>query len=195
MRYEEKTVRLKDGRTCLIRSPEASDAAEMLAFLADTAGETDFLARGPDDVLMDEESEKAFLQKVLDSPREVMLTALAGGAIIAFASVFLIRERVKMRHRALFCISIRKAFWHQGLGRLMTDMCIHLAREMGYEQLELQTFSGNLRARRMYGRAGFETWGRVRNGFKLKDGSYQDEVTMGLFLREKPSGGGGKHES
>lgn len=182
MRYEEKTVRLKDGSTCLIRSPEASDAAEMLRLLSATAGETDFLTRCADDPVMDEESERVFLQKALDSPREVMLAAEAKGGIIGSASVFSVSSRIKLRHRALFGIAIRRAFWHQGLGRILTEECIRLAKEMGYEQLELQVFSGNARARRLYEQAGFETWGAVKRGFKLRDGSYQDDVMMGMFL-------------
>lgn len=182
MRYEEKTVRLKDGRSCLIRSPEACDAAEMLRLLSATAGETEFLTRCAEDPVMDEESERAFLQKALDSPREVMLAAVADGGIIGCASVFSVSGRIKMRHRAIFGIAIRQAFWHQGLGRILTEECIRLAKEMGYEQLELQVFSGNARARRLYEQAGFETWGAVKRGFKLRDGSYQDDVMMGMFL-------------
>lgn len=182
MRFEEKTVSLKDGRTCLLRSPGPEDAAGMLAHLQITAGETDFLTRYPEEHLMTEEDERAFLQKVLDHPRQVMLIGVVNGAIAAVASVFAVSGRMKLRHRATFAIAIQRDFWHLGLGQLMTAECIRLAREMGFEQLELQLLSGNARARRLYEQAGFEVWGSVKNGFKLKDGSYQDDVMMGLLL-------------
>jgi RimJ/RimL family protein N-acetyltransferase len=182
MRYVEKTVMLEDGRSCLLRSPEPEDAAEMLTLLQLTAGETDFLTRYPEEPLMTKDEERAFLQKVLDHPRQVMVVGQVDHAIIACASVFMVSDRIKLRHRASFGVSIKKAYWHLGLGQILTGECIHLAREMGYEQLELQVLSGNIRARQLYERAGFEAWGSVKNGFKLKDGSYQDDVLMGLIL-------------
>jgi RimJ/RimL family protein N-acetyltransferase len=112
-----------------------------------------------------------------------MMIGVVNGAIAAGASVFAVSERMKLRHRAVFGIAIVKEYWHLGLGQLMTAECIRLAREMGFEQLELQVLSGNTRARRMYDQAGFEAWGSVKNGFKLRDGSYQDDVLMGLFLK------------
>lgn len=184
MRIEEKTVTLKDGSTCLVRSAVPDDAPGMLALLQKTAEETEFLARCPEDPLMSEEAERVFLQKMLDSPNQVMVIAEAEGQIIASASVFANSQRIKLRHRAIFGISVRKAFWHLGLGRLMTEECIRLARQMGYEQLELQVLAGNTRARLLYERAGFELWGCIKNGFKMQDGSYQDDVLMGLMLRD-----------
>ena len=182
MRYDEKTVTLRDGRSCLLRSPGPEDAAGMLAHLKETAGETDFLTRYPEETLMTEAEEEAFLQKVLDHPRQVMLIGVVNGAIAAGASVFAVNERMKLRHRAVFGIAIVKEYWHLGLGSLMTAECIRLAREMGYEQLELQVLSGNTRARLLYEQMGFEAWGSVKNGFKLKGGSYQDDLFMGLML-------------
>ena len=70
-----------------------------------------------------------------------------------------------------------------GLGRLLTGECITLARVMGYEQLELKVLAGNTRAVGLYERHGFVPWGRVINGFKLKDGSYLDEIMMGMILK------------
>ena len=29
---------------------------------------------------------------------------------------------------------------------------------------------------------GFEVWGRTLNAFRLKDGTYRDEICMGKFL-------------
>ena len=59
---------------------------------------------------------------------------------------------------------------------------------MGYEQLELRVASGNARARRLYEQAGFEAWGAAKRGFKLRDGSYQDDVMMGMFFTKPRPG-------
>jgi len=182
---EEKTFPLKDGSLCVIKSPGPKDAGAMLAYLKDTAGETEFLARYPDEVLMSLQEEADFLKEMLDSPRKGMIAAFLNGQVLGCGSVFPVGERRKQRHRGVFGIAIRKPWWHQGLGGLLTGECVRMARKMGYEQLELGALAGNTRAIRLYERQGFALWGRVKNGFKLKDGSYQDELMMGLMLKEE----------
>jgi len=49
MIFQEKEFILKDGRTAILKSPEACDAQKMLAFITTACGETDFLARYPEE--------------------------------------------------------------------------------------------------------------------------------------------------
>ena len=53
---------------------------------------------------------------------------------------------------------------------------------MGYEQVELGVFSDNKRAQALYKKHGFEVWGYSKNAYKLKDGTYRDEIIMGRML-------------
>lgn len=183
MTCRERTLKLKDGSTCLLRSPGPGDAAPMLSYLADTAGETNFLARYPEEVGMSREEEQDFLREVLFDPRRVMAAVFLDDAVLGCANVFPVGKRCKLRHRGELGVAIRKPWWHMGLGRLLTGECITLARVMGYEQLELKVLAGNTRAVGLYERHGFVPWGRVINGFKLKDGSYLDEIMMGMILK------------
>ena len=50
MKMQECTVRLKDGRTCALRSPEPSDAARRVDYLRIVNGETPFMARGSGEI-------------------------------------------------------------------------------------------------------------------------------------------------
>lgn len=43
MDYTEKTFPLKNGKTCLIRRPEAADAERVLRYQKETSGETPYL--------------------------------------------------------------------------------------------------------------------------------------------------------
>lgn len=183
----ERTLTLKDGTDCHMRSPQPGDAAPMLNYLVDTAGESDFLTRYPEEVGMSREEEQDFLREVSNDPRRVMVAAFMEDTVLGCANVFPVGERLKLRHRGVFGVAIRKAWWRRGLGGLMIKECIVLAREMGYEQLELNVLAGNSRAIDLYERHGFRPWGRVKNGFKLKDGSYQDELMMGMILKENAS--------
>ena len=56
MQYN-KTVTLKDGRTCHLRNGTAADGADVLAVFHQTHAETDYLLTYPDENHMTEEQE------------------------------------------------------------------------------------------------------------------------------------------
>lgn len=182
MKVEETAFRLNDGREVTLRSPRGADAAAMIDYLKTISGETENLNRYPDEVNFTLDWERDFLEKMLANPRGIMLAAFNGDEAVASCSVNPQGSLSKVYHRAVFGIGIRKAYWGQGLGRIMTRTCIDLARQMGFEQLELKVLSGNTRVVRLYESHGFALWGRVYKGFKLRDGSYQDDLIMGMFL-------------
>ena len=45
MGFEEKDIKLKDGRSAHFRSPSDADAEEMLGFIRKASGETDYLLK------------------------------------------------------------------------------------------------------------------------------------------------------
>ena len=47
-----------------------------------------------------------------------------------------------------------------------------------FEQLELTVFADNTRAIRLYEKVGFVKTGVLPRAYRLKDGSYHDEVQM-----------------
>ena len=96
MQIQPCTVRLKDGREVLLRSPEAADAQALLDYMRVTSGETHFMARYPEEC------------------------------------------------RA--------------------------------------TVEDNPRARHLYEKLGFQEQGRTLRAFRLKDGTYRDEIQMVKFL-------------
>lgn len=186
MRFEEKRVTLMNDTVLTLRSPEEGDAEGMLAYLRTTAAETHFLLRTPDEVTMTPEEEKNFLRSVLDDSRRVMICAFSGGEPVASLSVNPVGSRVKLRHRAEFGLAVIRAYWHLGLGGLLLREGLIAAKSLGFEQLELAVYSDNGRAIRLYERFGFEHWGRVRNAFRLEDGSYRDDLLMGRPLGDLP---------
>lgn len=64
----------------------------------------------------------------------------------------------------------------------MIEEALAAARNMGCEQMELGVYSDNGRARALYRKLGFEEWGAIRNAYRLKDGTYCDEIIMGRRL-------------
>ena len=62
------------------------------------------------------------------------------------------------------------------------QLAIDQTRANGFEQLELEVYSDNSRAIHLYEKFGFERYGIQPRAFKLKDGSYRDEIIMVKML-------------
>lgn len=62
------------------------------------------------------------------------------------------------------------------------QLAIGQTRANGFEQLELGVYSDNARAIHLYEKFGFERYGIQPRAFKLKDGTYRDEIIMVKML-------------
>ena len=178
MHLAPETVPLKNGKTAVLRSAEPGDAAAMIDYLKATAGETPFLLRYPDEVVLTEEDERRFLQSRLDDPSGVLLNAWVGGKLAGNCTLTPKGARRKICHRADVSIALRKAYWGLGLGKTLLTRVLTLAKELGYEQVELEVISGNDRALGLYQHVGFVQTGRMPNAFQYDDGTYRDEIQM-----------------
>lgn len=59
---------------------------------------------------------------------------------------------------------------------------IDKAKELGFEQIELGVYADNKKGIALYKKMGFQETGRILRAYKLKDGTYIDEINMVLFL-------------
>lgn len=177
-----KTVRLKDGRICVIRNGIASDGAAALDVFRLTHAQTDFLLSYPNECEKTAEQEAAFLQNKTENPREVELVAEIDGAIVGLAGIDAVGTREKIRHRADFGISIDRAFWGLGIGRALTEVCVACAKRAGYLQLELSAVADNVHALALYESVGFREYGRNPMGFRSRVTGFQTLVEMRLEL-------------
>lgn len=178
MKIEETSFILKDGRQVLIKSAVKEDAALLKAHRESTALETHFMAREAEDGQMSEEKIYSNLDAIEKSERDFMINAYLNGKIIGDLGVVCMRDLAKMRHRAYLGMSIRQEYTGQGLGTFMIKMAVEQAKKNGFEQIELGVYSDNEKARHLYKKAGFEEFGKNPKAFKLKDGTYRDEIIM-----------------
>ncbi|MDY5931023.1 MAG: GNAT family N-acetyltransferase [Candidatus Ornithospirochaeta sp.] len=181
MQYD-KTVILRDGRTCLIRSASAEDAESVLASFRKTHEESSFLLSYPEEISFTLEDEALYLRKKAESGREAELVAIVDGHICGSAGIDAIGNSQKIRHRAEFGISIEAGFQDLGIGSAMVDASIECARRAGYRVLELEVVDSNSKALSLYRRKGFREYGIHPMGFALKDGSMQKLVMMYIEL-------------
>ena len=178
--YENKgaEIFLPDGREVTIKSAGPEDAMKVKLLREASAAETHFMAREPEDGPFYLERVKEILGSMSESDREFMVSAYIGDELIGDLGVTLIRPHVKYLHRAYLGMSIRLKYTGMGLGSFMMQVALEQAKANGFEQVELGVYSDNDRARHMYKKMGFKEYGMNPRAFKLKDGTYRDEIIM-----------------
>lgn len=182
MKFEPRTITLKDGRICVLRPTHPDDSADMIEYLKITAGETPFLLRNPDEVNYTLEGERELLGNLLENETAVMMVAVVDGRVAGNCSLNGMGNKRRILHRCSLAIALKKEFWNLGIGTAMMKYLEDLARQIGYEQIELEVVDGNDTAKRLYEKCGFVETGKHVRALKYDDGSYRDEYIMSKML-------------
>lgn len=177
MVYSEKSFMLKDGRTCIFRSPSLEDAEAMLEYLKICSTQTPFVLRDPDECTETLQQEAQYLAAILASPYRLMIVCEVEGEIAGNCQLSF-NGRRKTCHRGSIAIALVKKFWGLGIGTALFHEMIDLARRHGLLQLELEFIEGNQRAQALYEKMGFHIVGVRPNAFRLSDGSMRHEIIM-----------------
>ena len=178
MKIEPITFTDKMVRTVTLRAAEPKDAQALIDYLKVVNAETPFLLREPDECDMSLESEKSFLQGKLDAKREIMLIALINGKHVGNCSIASIGSYKRVSHRCGVAIALYQEYCGCGIGRVMLETALDIARKAHYEQAELEVIEGNTNAMALYEKLGFKKYGTFPNNMKYKDGSYRDSYWM-----------------
>ena len=177
MLIQSKKVELRD-RKVELRSATVQDALEVWKHRKRTSEETVFLSRYPEEYNADTEQIKRELEIMIESPDAFHVTAFLDEHVIGDLGVTPVGSCFKEHHRAYLGISIQQAYCNQGLGSMMMACALQYAKQIGYEQVELGVFSDNNSALHLYEKLGFTRYGIHPRAFRLKDGTYRDEVLM-----------------
>ena len=182
MIFNTKTITLKDGRTAILRAPRPEDAAPMVQYLKDTAAETEFILRYPEEVTMTAEQEAAFFERLAASPCDMMIVCEVDGCIAGNCQINF-GNRIKTRHRSTVAIGLTKKYWNLGIGTAMFGEMIAAARaHEGTRHIDLEFIEGNSRARALYEKMGFTIIGVKPDAIMLRDGTLRNEYLMRLVL-------------
>ena len=182
MLYDQKTVRLEDGTELIMKSPAQGDEEAMLDFLKTLSAETIYMIRYPEEVTMTVSEEREILEKFSSDPKSAMIGLFENSRCIGNIGINPIGVQTKISHRASIGIGLRKEFWGRGLGKKLLSEGLVIAGKMGYERVELGVYESNVRAIHLYESAGFEVCGKTPKAFRLKNGTYEDEIVMSKAL-------------
>lgn len=182
MKIVPRAFQLPNGEMLTVRSLCADDAEALNAFRLATYRETHFMARYPEECGQNLEAMQKGLAGSEASALNVEVGAFAGEKLVGEFGVAQVRPHIKYRHRAVMGISVLKEAWGCGLGSFLMQLAVDQAKANGFEQLELGVYSDNARAIHLYEKFGFERCGATPHAFKLKDGTYRDEIMMVKML-------------
>jgi ribosomal protein S18 acetylase RimI-like enzyme len=84
-------------------------------------------------------------------------------------------------HTGHLGMCVRQDYRKKGIGSALLDTAIKAARDYGLERIELEVYTSNIAAIRMYEKRGFLVEGIKRKARKL-DTRYYDIQIMALFL-------------
>ena len=156
------------------------DAAQLLDYLKTVGAETDNLTFGADGIPYTEEQEAALLAKIRQSPHSRFFLALDGDRIVGNACVDG-NGNPRLRHRCNLAITVLRDYWGHGIGSALMEQMIAFARESGAELLTLEVRADNARAKALYRKFGFSSFGTFPKYFKI-GGQYYDVDCMALQI-------------
>ena len=175
---------LKDGRTLLLRDPSLEDAEELLNFLKIVGSETDFLLadeNGIDGLTL--EGERDWITATLSARNTKMFVGVVEGEIVLVCDVRA-AGRKRISHVGGVAISIKRGYWHLGIGSIAMQSMIDFAKGTGeLRTLALEVHAENSRAIALYQRFGFVEVGRHKGRINVR-GDYFDEILMDLDLTQ-----------
>ena len=175
--FSEQFIEIQ-GKEYSFRSARKEDAQLLAAYLRQTAAETPYLLREPEEVTISAEREQSFIMEKEADDRELMLLCFDGERHVGNCSIMAAGGMMRQAHRCGVAIALYQEYWGKGIGRKMMEIALETARQMGYEQAELDVVSANEAAIRLYEKLGFRQYGVFPHNMKYRDGSYADCVWM-----------------
>lgn len=166
----------------IIRKAIADDAESILLYLNQVGGESDNLLFGKNGFAsMPVEKEAALITAINNSSNGTMLVATIDGEVVSIGSLQgFSRERIA--HRGNLAISVKKDYWHQGIGTSMMNELISFGKNIaGISVIELEVKEDNTNAIKLYKKLGFKQIGFYEKFFKI-NGKYYNSYLMNLYL-------------
>lgn len=172
---------LKNNQLLTLREAELRDAANLLAYVEQIAGESDNITRGPGEFTMTVEQEREFLQASAASSTSLYLVAEIDGELAGTLN-FQAGNRPRMRHVGEFGMSVLKKYWNLGIGSRLLAYLIEWARATNViRKIDLLVRTDNFPAIHLYEKFGFVREGCMTRHLFIR-GEFVDCYVMGLQI-------------
>ncbi|MEL6593232.1 MAG: GNAT family N-acetyltransferase [Bacteroidota bacterium] len=118
---------MQPTKTLSIREALPEDAAAILAYVDQVAGETNFLTFGQGEFTVTIEQEERLLKHYQQSDNQIFILALREAQIVGMLNVHA-SHKTRLRHIGEFGMSVLKAHWGQGIGSALLSKMIDWAK-------------------------------------------------------------------
>lgn len=169
------TVKLKDGKTVLIRDYQPTDKEAFIKFYESLSAEALRWAMPP---YIRERLESGWLSNLQNL---TILIALHENQIVGHAQIF---KYPNTRRKGVgdLLIYLHQDFHNKGLGSAMLTELVQQTKREGLHRIGLHVVADNKLAVHLYEKLGFKTEGVLEDSYFGEDGKYHDELAMGLVL-------------
>ena len=171
-------IKLKNGEILTISHPSLNDAQELADYVNKIRTESRFLTLSEEDVKSTENSQGKWIQSAEDDEKKFIFTARINGNVVGSGNVGGKSKHKRLAHRCDMGVSVLKEYWGLGIASEIMKLIIAKAKELGFEQIELQVVDANESARHLYKKFGFYETGYINNGMKYNDGTYAKLILM-----------------
>jgi RimJ/RimL family protein N-acetyltransferase len=171
------TVRLRDGRDVVVRSPRASDAVPVLTYMRTLARQSYKFLGNPPEIYdaMSEEDEAAFCEMQLHHPRSFVVCAWSGEHVLGSAGLSSPPSKIN-EHTAELGLGVLEAARRIGLGRALTERVLAVGAANGMTNVHLRVRAFNEPAIRLYEALGFLRIGTLVGFARLPEGDFDEHV-------------------
>lgn len=173
---------ISEDRNIVFRSARDSDAEQIRKHRIIVASETYWMSRYPEECEKDIKKIEYSISEWEKHPQNLLIVACENEKIVGEIAISQIGSHLKYLHRGHLGISIQQAYCNLGVGSKMVELALEQAKKNGFEQIELGVFADNARAIHLYEKYGFHQCGVWPRAFKLKNGTYIDEIIMVKFF-------------
>ncbi len=176
-----KEIKLKNGKTAILRSPIKEDAQAMIDYLNIIGGESDFITFGKNEFSMSVEAEQDYIERINSMNNSKNVLIIIENEIVGIASITSVQKE-RMKHNGTLGISLRKKYWGIGLGSEIMAYLIDWAKSNKItKKINLLVREDNIRGVKLYEKFGFEKEGLLKKDICV-NGIYYNTIAMGLYI-------------
>jgi RimJ/RimL family protein N-acetyltransferase len=168
-------IKLKDGRTLLIREFQIEDKEKFIKMYESLSAEAVRWGMPP---YNRERLEKGWLSNLQNL---ISIVAFYKDEIVGHAQIFKF-PHPRLKATGDLIVYLHQDFHGVGLGTMMLSKSIELAKKEGLHRIGLTVVADNKPAINLYKKFGFKIEGVKRDAYFGEDRRYHDEIVMSLIM-------------
>lgn len=176
-----KQLQLKNKKILIIRTATKDDASNLIDYIKDIAGESDFLTFGEGEFQITVEQEETMLDSYIGLENKLYIIAEIEKELVGSLN-YSGGSRPRIKHTGEFGVSVAKRYWGLGIGEELIKYMIDWAKEGNVvKKINLRVREDNTAGIALYTKLGFIKEGVISREFYV-NGEYYGSICMGLEI-------------